>query len=783
MVAMKRNHRLIGTRLPRREDPRLLTGRGRFVGDIRLPRMLEAAFVRSPSAHARINGIEYDFALGIDGVETVLTNADFDGIELSSQRHPDLLHTPQQPLAGEKVRFVGEAVAMVLASDRYVAEDALGQIVVDYEELPAFGIDAGPAVAVDEPIFDSIPDNVVFRNTGTYGDAEAAFKNAAHVVSHRLDFARQLACPMEPRGCVADFDPVTEKLTIYAATQGPHRLQRDVAAAVGLDQHQVSVVMVDIGGAFGQKIPTHMEEVAVAKASMLLGRPVRWVEDRQENLTAAPHSRGQSLDMQLALDDEFRFVGLRASIRGDAGAYSFNSGSCLTEAYRAARALPGLYDLTNFDYDIEIRLTNRSPIAPYRGVGYVAAQAARELLIDQAATELGVDKFELRRINMVPSSALPYQTCTGWDLNEGSFTEAFEKSLEMLAAGEDSGPADGFRRGVGISPFVEPSGVGGQGGMQVHGFVSPSHDAARVVLSTNGKATISFGTPSLGQGLETSMAQLAADAVGLEADDVIVSWGETATTPTSLTGSRASRAATVTGGALWRAGNDVRQQVIDLAAKMLEIEPEKLAVEAGKVSVQGEAEPRLTVAEVVRAGFFDDRLRDEHSERTFEATRLYDPPAAYSNACVVAVVDVEEATGAVDVVRIIGVEDCGTMINPMIIDGQFIGGAAQGVGGALLERVHYGAGSEQPATATLMDYLVPTATDMVRPEIQHIESEVRQTEQGIKGMGESGSIGTVAALACAVADAVGADSRQGRGVERLPLLPDVVWGLLQDANR
>ncbi|QLQ09216.1 MAG: xanthine dehydrogenase family protein [Nocardioidaceae bacterium] len=779
MGSVKREGRqgMVGSRQMRAEDPRLLTGRGRFVADVKLPGMLEAAFLRSSVAHARIRALDCDFALGIDGVETVLVASDFAGIELFSQRHPNLLHTPQTPLAEGKVRFVGEAVAMVVATERYVAEDALEEIAVDYEELPAIGPATPTTVSGFEPVFDTIPDNVVFRDTQTYGNPNRAFADAAHVVRHSLDFARLTACPMEPRGCVADYDPATGMLTLHAATQAPHRLRRDLAAVLGLAEHQVKVMMVDIGGAFGQKIPTHMEEVAVARAAMLLGRPVRWIEDRQENLTCAPHSRGQLIDLELALDEDGRFTGMRATLRGDAGAYSFNSGSCLTESYRSARALPGLYDFTNFSYDVEIKLTNRSPVAPYRGVGFVAAQAARELLIDKAATQVGIDRFELRRLNMVPTSRLPYRTCTGWQFNEGTFTEAFETSLKMLAGGADDGPAPGYRRGVGISPFVEPSGIGSQGGVEVHGFNSPSHDAARVALDTHGKATVSFGTPSIGQGLETAISQLVAEGLGVGIDDVTVIWGDTSNSPMSLTGTRASRAATITGGAAWRAAEEVRAQVAEVAAILLGVSADKIEVEDGQVFVSGDPVPRLSVAEVAWSGFFDEQTRDPGRERTFEATRMFDPPASYSNACVIAVVDVEERTGAVTVQRIIGVEDCGTMINPMIVDGQFIGGAAQAIGGALYEQVHYGE-TQQPATATLMDYLVPTATDTVRVELQHFESEVKHTVRGIKGMGESGVIGTVAALACAVADAVTWPAADR--IERLPLLPEVVWQLLRE---
>jgi carbon-monoxide dehydrogenase large subunit len=759
-----------GKPLHRREDPRLLTGRGRYVADVFLPGMLEAAFVRSTAAHARIDEVAYDFAIGLDGVETVLVADDLPEIRMVSKRHPELLVTPQPPLAVDKVRFVGEAVAMVLAEDRYVAEDAADLVDVTYTDLPP-----STAGGDDARLFDDIADNVVFRDSQTYGRPDEAFENAAHVFRRSLSLARQSACPLEPRGCVADYDPATSTMTIHASTQAPHRLRRDVAGALRLPENQVTVVMHDIGGAFGQKIPTHLEEIAVAAASMLIGRPVKWIEDRQENLVAAPHSRGQDVVLELAVDGDHRFTAMRASIVGDSGAYSFNSGSCLTEAYRTARAVPGPYDIGNYAYDVEIGLTNRSPIAPYRGVGFVAAQAARELLVDEAARSLREDRFALRRKNLIAQVKLPYTSSTGWVYSEGDFVgtlDAAKQVLDGAAAGVE--PAGDRLTGIGISPFVEPSGTGGEGGLQVHGFVSPSHDAARVVVDPSGKATVSFGTPSLGQGLETTMAQIAADGVGLDIGDVAVAWTDTSQAPMSLTGTRASRAAVVTGGAVARAARDVRDQILEVAGKILEIDATDLEIERGGIRVAGENAVALSVADAVHAGFFDDTLRDPENERTFEATRLYDPPAIYSNACVVAVVEVDPHTGGVEVRRIIGVEDCGVMINPMIVDGQFIGAATQAIGAALYERVRYSP-EEQPTASTLMDYLLPTANDTVRMELSHMQTATDLTEGGLKGMGESGMIGTVAAIACAVADALGP---AGGGVRELPLMPGDVWGLL-----
>lgn len=768
----------IGHSVLRAEDPRLLTGRGRFVGDVVLPRMLEAVFVRSGHAHARLVAVDTAAAGQAPGVHAVLTASDLPEVTLTSNRHPSLLLTPQPVLAHDRARFVGEALAMVLADNRYLAEDAAELVDVDYDVLtPSLS-----AARQGEPLFEHIPDNVVFRDHQTYGDVEGAFSRASTVVTKTFRHPRQSASPLEPRGCIADFDAASRTLTVWSSSQAPHRLGRDLATVVGLPEHAIRVVMHDIGGGFGQKIPTHLEEVAVVLASMACGRPVRWIEDRQENLVAAPHSRDQHLEVELALDDDMRFIGLRSRILGDAGAYSFNSASPLTEAYRAARSLPGVYRLENYDYDITIRLSNKSPIAPYRGVGLVAAQCAREILIDEAARRLGVDRFDLRARNMIEKQEMPYTTATGWVFQDMSFLETLTQARERLedpsAEHQRKPPASGRLRGVGISPYAEPTGLGGSGGMQLHGFLSPSHDSARVVVNTAGKATVSFGTPSMGQGLETTMAQVAADVIGLPVEDVSVSWSDTAQAPISLTGARASRSAVVSGGAVGLAAGDVKKQLLQVAGQLLEAGPEDLDIRQGHVWVAGESNPRLSVRETVVAGFGRDDIRVEGQERSFEATRLYDPPANYSNACVIAVVDVDPVTGGTTIHRLIAVEDCGTMINPMIVEGQFVGAAAQGIGAALLERVAYN-DDGQPVTSTLVDYLLPTAADTTRVELSHIATPSTATWGGLKGVGESGVIGTVAAVAAAVADAVAV---RGGVVEELPLLPATVWSLLPSAS-
>jgi CO/xanthine dehydrogenase Mo-binding subunit len=753
----------VGSSVLRAEDPRLLTGRGRFVGDIDLPRMVHAAFVRSYLAHAQVEEIVVDEAIALDGVVNVLVSRDLPDVWMSSGRHPSLGLTPQRPLAKDRVRFVGEAVALVLASDRYVAEDGVDLVNVHYAP-----------VAGSTPLHEQLEDNVVFRDADSIGDVEAAFAMAQHVTRQSLSMARQNAAPMEPRGCVADFDPASRRLTVYSCTQGPHRLRRDLAAVTGLGENQIRVVITDIGGGFGQKIPTQLEDVAVVLAAMALGRPVKWIEDRRENLIAAPQSRGQSLDLELALDGELTITGARARFSGDSGAYSANSASPLTESYRSSRAVPGVYTLGSYAYDTTIELTNRPPIAPYRGVGFVGAQVLRELTIDKAARELGVNPRLIRRRNMISREMLPFTTLTGWRYDNVSFVETFDLAATALdealeALGE---PGIGTLRGTALTPFVEPNGIGTRGGLEVHGFASPSHDSARVTLDPLGTFTVSFGTPSMGQGLETTMAQMAADAVGARVEDVTVTWGDTSQAPVSFTGARASRSAVVSGGAVRLASLELHDQLIEVAAEMLEVDPFELHIRDSQVWVAGEPVARLSLRDVAGVAFAADRSQTKGAH-AFDVTRTFDPPVNYSNAAVGAVIDVDVATGSVTVRTLIAVEDCGRVINPMIVDGQFSGGAAQGIGAVLLERIHYNE-EEQPLTSTLMDYLLPTAHDVIATQVRHYESPTLWNEDaaGVKGMGESGAIGTAGAIACALADAL---AQRGGAFTQMPMLPFRIW--------
>lgn len=773
----------LGARRARVEDARLLIGHGAYVGDVRLPRMAHVAFVRSWAAHGRLVAVDAARARALPGVIAVLTARDLPPVPPLTDGNwiPNLVKTPQPVLAVDRVRFVGEPVAAVVACDRYVAEDAADLVEVDIEILPAV---TRPGAPPDEhvPLFDDIPDDVIYDEEASFGDPAGARGRATHVFTRHLDAARVTAAPMEGRGAVARYDPGARRLEVWASTQSPHLLRRRIAVATGLHENQVRVVMHDVGGGFGQKIAAHPEELATAMCAIAVGRPVSWVEDRRENLLAAPQARGQAITLSLATDDDGRFLALEAHVVGDAGAYSFNSASALIEAYLAARGMPGVYAIGDYQYRVTVQVTNKSPIAPYRGVGFAVGQAVRELLIDDAAAQLGIDRFELRRRNMIGPETFPYESCTGLRYDSGSFQESLQSVEEMLEeAVRRVDVPEGRVVGVGVSPYVEPGGWGTEGMMEIGWHSFPSNDAARVSLDPGGRVTVEVGTPSQGQGIETTLAQVAADVLGVRFDDVVVHFGDTTTAPISLAGTRASRVAVVSGGAVGLAAGDLRDKVLRIAAAMLESDESELEVRDGAIRRRGGdgQQPALTVADVVGASLRETSLRQVDPEPSFSATRFYDPAASYSNACVGAVVDVDVETGLVRVQRLVAAEDCGTVINPTIVEGQFAGAAAQGLGFALFERLLYDKDTGEAQTTSFMDYLLPTCEDVPGIDVRHLSSPAPHTWRGIKGVGESGAIGVPAAIAAAVADAL---RRAGaaRGPGAIPIRAEDVFALLHE---
>ena len=763
---------LIGAPLVRREDPRLLTGSGEYLADVRIPGTLDAAFVRSPLAHAAVRWVDPRGAVGPDGVRAVLTAATLpdhaplvDAVAIEG-----LAKTPQPPLARDRVRYLGEPIALVVAEDRYAAEDGAESVSVDFEELSAV-TDARSAACPGAPLlFPDLGSNVVFSEVKRFGDPAKA---SAHRV-YRSEFhgGRATAVPIETRGCLASYDAGQGRLTVVSSTQGHHLLRRRLAVSTGLPESRVRVIVPDVGGGFGQKIPAAPEEVAVALASMALERPVRWIEDRRENLVAAPQAKEQIVSLQMSIDEAGRFRTMRARVVGDAGAYSHNSASALIEPYLSALLTPSLYRIEHFECEILAVLTNKAPASPYRGVGWTASHTARELLIDHMAREEGWDPAELRRLNMIRSEETPYTNVTGMVYDSGSFRESLDTALEMARyrsfRRQQQSATHPRRRGIGISPYVEPNGWGSAGAAQSH-WVFASHDAARVTMDSTGHVTVAVGTPSQGQGHETTLTQLASAALGIAPDTVEVRSDDTDATPPSMAGTRASRTAVVTGGAVVLASEDVRSKLLRIAGHLLEASERDLDITDGMVHVAGDESTGIDVATVAAAAYFDPAVRVAEPEPLLSSQRFHDPDATYSNGCVVATVELDLETGAVTVVDLVTVEDCGRMINPLIVEGQLHGAAAQALGYALLESVAYSADG-QVLTASLMDYPVPTCAEVPTIRIGHIESPSPNTVLGVKGMGESGMIAVPAAIANAVADAV-----PGHPViDRLPITPGLV---------
>jgi carbon-monoxide dehydrogenase large subunit len=774
----------IGASALRIEDGRLLSGRSLYVNDVTLPRMVHIAFVRAWPAHALLRSIDVSAALAMPAVVAALTAADLpDAGVTDSNLITNLAKTRQPAIARDRVRFAGEVVAIVVAKDRYEAEDAAEVVQVDYNVLPAVTEAGSPRPPGHVPIFDELPDDAIYDKGETFGDPSAAFDAAAHVVENDFDSGRSNASPLETRGCVASYDPSSNNLEFWASTQGPHLLRRKLAMTTGVPEHRIKVRTHDVGGAFGQKIPIHAEEILVALVAIRLGRPVKWIEDRHENLVAAPHARGQRVKLLLAFDAEGRMLGLRGRLLADAGAYSHNSTSALIESYLTARTLPGPYRIENYEYRLRCELTNKSPIAPYRGVGFVTAQVARELLIDEAARRIGIDRLELRRKNLIRRDEFPYTSATGLVFDSGSYIESLDRVADMAGYDEFLTLQSESRKtsrylGLGISPHVEPTGWGTEGTNQVAWHSFPSNDSARVSLDQSGKATVMVGTTSQGQGIETVVAQVVADVIGLPLTDVRVDSTDTSSTPISLAGTRASRSAVVAGGAVGLAATEMREKILRVAGEILEADPADLEIAGGVVSIKGSPGRSKSVADVVSAAFTTAAFRRVDPEPNFTATRFYDPGASYANASIGAVVEVDTLTGVVRVLRLLAVEDCGTIINPTIVEGQLAGGMAQGLGGALLERIDYGP-EGQNLTGTLIDYLLPTSMEVPDMEIDHLVSPSPSTWRGIKGVGESGAIGAPAAIALAVADAL---APFGARVSRFPMIPETVMAMIDGAR-
>lgn len=776
----------VGQRVPRKEDHHLITGRGQYVGDIHLPRMVEAAILRSPIAHGEISRLDTSRARDLEGVMAVVTAEDLRGkvgpitrtfyktIPEHVARETNLVVRPYraQLLAEQKVFRVGEPVAVVLARNRYVAEDALELIEVEYEPLEAL-TDPFVALREDAPqLHPDVPGNMHCSFHTGAGDIDRAFREAEHTLSTRITVGRSIGSPMETRGVLAEFDRATNQLVIWATQQKPHLLRSYLSDMLGLPEEHIRVVSPDMGGSFGGGI--YNEEIFIPFLATQLGRPIRWIEDRRENLSNARHTRDQYHDVEVAFNGDGTIVGLKDRFLVDAGAYN---PFVITLSYNTAAHLRNEFKIDNFDVEGICVLTNKRDNTPVRGAGRTSATFVIDRIVDMVAGYLKEDPAVVRRKNLIPGELMPYDMGMlyrdGGRLvyDSGDYPAQFDKALALADyAGfrerQDRARAEGRFLGIGLSAHVEGSGFG-------------PHEGATVRIDQSGHVIVHSGSNPHGQSHETVLSQVAADALGISPDHITVRAGDTALIAHGG-GTFASRSAVTAGSAVHGAALKVREKMLTIASELLEVSRQDLMLEDGRVEVKGVPGSSLSFAEIAEAAAPGPGSRlPEGMDPGLEETDYYVPPTVtYSSGTHVAVVEVDPETGMVRVLEYYVVDDCGQILNPTVVDGQQHGGVAHGIGNALLEEVIYDE-SGQLLNASFMDYLLPTAADVPSVTVEHEAHLSPLNPLGIKGAGEGAAVSPPAAIANAIIDAL---RPLEIGITEMPMSPARIWRAIQTAR-
>ena len=772
-----KGQRWVGNRLPRREDARMLRGAGRFVDDIASPHAYHLAFVRSAVASGRITQVSVDEALAMSGVVAVLTSADLDHPHLTAVLERDEFVATAMPLlAHDRVRYAGEPVAVVVAESRYVAEDAAETVWCEIEETPAvLSLDD---IDGDLPgIHDEAPDGVLV-DLQMFSDAiDDVLAQAPLVLEETYRSGRVTAAPMESRACLADWRERDEQVVLEVSTQVPHQVRTGVAQSLGLPERRVRVIAPDVGGGFGQKCVVGREEVVAAALAVRLRHPVRWSEDRQENLIASFHGREQEYRVRAGFDDQGRLVGLDADIRCNIGAYSAYPFSCGVEPLMAATELPGLYKVKRYAARARGFATNKPPTAPYRGVSRPQIVLVMELLMDKAARRLGIDRVEIRRRNTIQADEFPYLGPNAITYEPGSYVEALDRCVEEVEkAGwwERRDEDDGLLRGVGIANFSERTAYGTATMGMRKMAMTPGFEVSHVRMDASGDVVVTSGTCGHGQGHETTFAQIVADRLGISPDRIKLRQGDTDLTSFGW-GTFGSRSLVIGGGSAAVAARGLAEQLRQVAAEILEADPADIDLVDGHAEVRGTPDTWLSIDEIAATVHFRSHTLTQREDQLLEARGSADPPGMFSNAAHAALVEVDPGTGDARVVDYIVVEDCGVVVNPTIVDGQVRGGVAQGIASALYEEMSYSP-EGQPLTGTFMDYLMPTASEIPSIAVHHLETPCDQTETGAKGMGEGGTIGAPAAIVSALNDAL-RDS--GADIDFVPVRPGDLLRVLE----
>ena len=748
----------IGVPRKRSEDPQILMGQAKYVDDIAIPGTLELAFLRSTHAHARLKKVDVSKARRHPACIDIITAEEYtlDTTTFLPNTRGKLMPVKMQFMARDKVRYVGEIIAAVIAESRYLAEDIVDLIEVEYEGLPAYNDPETAMQAGATPLHDDIGSNVYYTDSYTNGDIDKAFREADVVVAEKVRTGRTSAAPMETRGVLANWG-WDETLTVWSSTQMPYPLRTYIANIVGIPEQIIRVVAPTVGGGFGQKAHFFAEEFILPWIARKLRKPVKWIEDRREHLLAAAHAKQNTIYMEAALRKDGTLLGLKMRNIGDSGAYSVFPWTGLIEPMAGNTGSPGPYKLPAIHYETVAVMTNKMSTGAYRGVGWSAACFAREMVLTKAARLLGMDIADIYYKNFIRKDEFPYTSITNQMYDSGDY----HKVLDTCLARSDyrkhkQGPRrtpEGKLKGIGVSFFVEQTNWGSRSAEQ-SGFPATLHDTTTVEMDPSGKVTVRSGQFSHGQGLRTTLAQVAAETLGVLIDDVVVLDGDTATGAYGM-GTFASRSAVIGGGTVMRAATDVRNKLLKIAAHVMEANPADLTINDSRIFVKGSPDRGMTVAEIAYITYFDRFRRPDENEvePTLTATRHYDPPAAYANGSHAVAIELDPQTGLLEIKRIVAVEDCGNMINPKVVDGQMRGGAAQGIGMGLLESLDYDENG-QLRNASFMDFLIPNATTLPDIECSHVITPSPVTEGGFKGAGEAAMLSIHIALANAVADAL-----------------------------
>lgn len=778
---------LIGLRVKRLEDPHLVTGKGAFVDDRKLPGLLHLSFVRSTMAHARIQHIDTSRAALHPAVKLILTGAEVNrnvGPLPVLWKHPGLKCTEYLCMAATKVLYAGQAIALIVADDRNAAQDALDLVTVEYEPLPVV-LDTAAALSPDAPLlFPEWGTNETFPPLTLVGnDVDAAFAEADRIITAHLNSHRYTGVPMETRGCIASYDSADELLTIYTSTQAPNQVRTGIATCLNMSENAIRVVARDVGGGFGIKDQVYPEEVLVSYATRLLRKPVKWIESRREHMQASTHAREQSHDVELAIKKDGTLLAIKDRILYDAGAHHTTRGAL--PAMITASSLPGPYKLKAASVEIHSVATNKVPSAAYRGFGQTQATFVMERMIDLAATELRMDPAELRRKNFIlPQEVSSFVTATGVTYDSGDYPAAFEKVLDLLEyrqwrARQQELRAQGRYIGIGLANFVETTGLGPAKFQEFIRFLIPSHETSRVEIDQSGKVSVFTGITPIGQGTRTAFSQIAAETLGVKLADVRLIAGDTANSPYSGLSSVASRGTVVGGAALLLSCQQLQGKVRRIAAHSLEAAAEDIEIQHSQVFVRGMPGKTLSLREIARVAYLGANLPPGESPG-LSHSETYDPLSiAFAYASHACVVEVDPETGVVETLNYAVVHDCGTMVNPLLIEGQIHGGIAQGLGGALTEELRYDAQGHL-LTNSLQTYHLPLAGGIPPIHVLHLETPAPHIPGGFKGSGEGGTIGSTAAIVNAVADAL---IPFGVRVTTTPLTPDRVWSMIAEARR